>query len=61
MRYMIREDTSYNKVLRLLTALEYVAPSVEAVFEFLEPVNADDDMVQKFRGWRPEFTLICEE
>ncbi len=61
MRYMIREDTPYNKVLRLLKALEDVAPSVEAVFEFLEPVNADDDMVQKFKGWRPEFTVICEE
>jgi hypothetical protein len=61
MRYMIREDTSYNKVLRLLKALEDVAPSVDAVFEFLEPVSADDDMVQKFTGWRPEFTVICEE
>jgi hypothetical protein len=45
----------------LLKALEGVAPSVNAVFEFLEPVKADDDMVLKFRGWRPEFTLICEE
>ena len=61
MRYIIKEDTPYNKVLRLLKALEDVAPSVEAVFEFLEPVNADDDMVQKFKGWRPDFTVICEE
>jgi hypothetical protein len=61
MRYMIREDTSYNKVLRLLKALEDVAPSVDAVFEFLEPVNVDDDMVQKFKGLSPEFTVICKE
>jgi hypothetical protein len=61
MRYMIREDTPYNNVLRLLKALEYVAPSVEAVFEFLEPVNVDDDMVQKFKGLSPEFTVICKE
>jgi len=60
MRYMIREDT-YNNVLHLLKALEYVAPSAEAVFEFLEPVNVDDDMVQKFKGLSPEFIVICEE
>ena len=61
MRFMVREDTSYNKVLRLLIALKDIAPSVEAVFEFLGPVVVDNDMVQKFRGWRPEFTVICEE
>jgi hypothetical protein len=54
-------DTSYNNVLRLLIALKDIAPTVEAVFEFLEPVVVDDDMVQKLRGRRPEFTVICEE
>jgi hypothetical protein len=60
-RYMIRENSPYNNVLRLLKALEDLAPSVDAVFEFLEPVNADDDMVQKFKVWHPQFTVICEE
>jgi hypothetical protein len=54
-------DMSYNNVLRLLMALKDIAPNVEAVFEFLEPVVVDDDMVQKLRGWRLEFTVICEE
>ena len=54
-------DMSYNNVLRLLIALKDIAPTVEAVFEFLDPVVVDDDMVQKLRGRRPEFTVICEE
>jgi len=59
MRYMIREDTPYNNVLRLLKALEGVTPSVNAVFEFLEPVKADDDMVLKFRGWHTATFYVC--
>jgi hypothetical protein len=54
-------DMSYNNVLRLLIALKDIAPNVEVVFEFLEPIVVDDDIVQKLRGRRPEFTVICEE
>jgi hypothetical protein len=54
-------DMSYNNVLRLLMALKDIAPNAETVFEFLEPLVVDDDMVQKLRGRRPEFTVICEE
>ncbi|WP_084761214.1 hypothetical protein [Caldivirga sp. MU80] len=55
------KDTSYNNVLRLLMALTDITPTVEAVFEFLEPIVVDDDMAQKFKGWNLEFTVICEE
>ncbi len=62
MSFMVRDKSYYNKVLRLLMVLKDIAPpKMDVVFEFLEPVVVDDDMVQKFRGWHPEFTLICEE
>jgi len=60
-RFRIRDSTSYNNVLRLLMALNNVTPSVEAVFGFSEPVIVDDDMMQKFKGWQLEFTVICEQ
>ena len=60
-RFRIRDSTSYNNVLRLLMALNNVTPSVEAVFVFSEPVIVDDDMMQKFKGWQLEFTVICEQ
>jgi len=62
MSFMVRDKSYYNKVLRLLMVLKDIAPpKMDVVFEFLEPVVVDDDMVQKFRGWHPEFTVICEE
>jgi len=59
--FRVRDASYYNNVLRLLMALKDIAPTVEAMFEFPEPVVVDDDMVQKFRGRRLEFTVICEE
>jgi hypothetical protein len=59
--FRVRDKSHYDNVLRLLMALKYITPTVEAEFEFPEPVSADDDMVQKLRGRRPEFTVICEE
>jgi hypothetical protein len=59
--FRVRDASYYNSVLRLLMALKDIAPTVEAMFEFPEPVVVDDDMVQKFRGRRLEFTVICEE
>jgi hypothetical protein len=62
MSFMVRDKSYYNKVLRLLMVLKDIAPpKMDAVFEFLEPVNVDDDMVQKFKVWHPQFTVICEE
>jgi hypothetical protein len=60
-RFGVRDKSRYDNALRLLMALNYITPSVEAEFEFPEPVSADDDMVQKFRGQRLEFMVICEE
>ncbi|MFP3172368.1 MAG: hypothetical protein RXQ79_04920 [Acidilobus sp.] len=60
-RFGVRDKSHYDNALRLLMALNYITPSVEAEFEFPEPVSADDDMVQKFRGQRLEFMVICEE
>jgi hypothetical protein len=59
--FRVRDKPHYDNVLRLLMALKYITPTVEAEFEFPEPVSADDDMVQKLKGRRPEFTVICEE
>jgi hypothetical protein len=59
--FRVRDKPHYDNVLRLLMALKYITPTVEAEFEFPEPVSADDDMAQKLKGRRPEFTVICEE
>jgi hypothetical protein len=59
--FRVRDKSHYDNVLRLLMALKYITPTVETEFEFPESVSADDDMVQKLRGRRPEFTVICEE
>jgi len=63
-RFGVRDKSHYDNALRLLMALSYITPSVvETEFEFPEPehISVDDDMVQKFRGQRLEFTVICEE
>jgi len=59
--FRVRDRSHYDNALRLLMALNYITPNVEVEFEFPEPVSANDDMVQKFRGQRLEFTVICEE